>query len=165
MKLGVLLVFRNMHVQVRCHQYWPDEGIGIKFYGLMKLHILETLVLPEYTIRKFSVTKAGCKDKKIVIQYHYTIWPDFGEPEYPTSFLHFVRKVIVSNRNPPNSGPTVVHCSAGAGSTGVFITLFSQLRRIVSERNLNVLDFVHSMRRNRCHMIRTEVSVRKFNLL
>lgn len=123
------------------------------------MHILGILVLSEYTIRIFSVTKAGSKDERIVTQYHYTIWPDHGVPEYPTSFLHFIRKVTVSN--PLNSGPIVVHCSAGVGRTGVFIILFNQLRRITSERNLNVLDFVRSMRHNRNHMVQTEVSVQE----
>jgi netrin-G3 ligand len=127
----------------------------------MKVRILKILVLPEYTTRTFSVTKAGSKDERIVIQCHYTIWPDHGVPEYPTSFLHFVRKVMVSNENPPNSGPTVVHCNAGVGRTSVFITILNQLWRIDNERNLNVLDSVCSMRRNRSHMVQTEVSVMK----
>ena len=144
-------------LQVKCHQYWPDEKISI--YGSMKVHILKILVLPEYTIRIFSVTKAGSKDERIVTQYHYTIWPEHGVPEYPTSLLHFVRKVMVSN--PLNSGPIVVHCSAGVGRTGVFITLFNQLRRVTNERNLNVLDFIRSMRHNRNQMVQTEVSVQE----
>ena len=41
-------------------------------------------------------------------QYHYTVWPDHGVPQYPTSLLQFVRKVAVSN--PMNAGPVVVHC-------------------------------------------------------
>ena len=125
----------------------------------MRVHIQEILILAEYTVRTFSVTKDDSKDERIVTQYHYTIWPDHGVPEYPTSLLHFVRKVMVSN--PPNSGPIVVHCSAGVGRTGTFITLFNQLRRIDSEKNLNVFNFVRSMRRNRCCMVQTEVSMMK----
>ena len=123
----------------------------------MRVHIQEILVLAEYTVRTFSVTKDDSKDERIVTQYHYTIWPDHGVPEYPTSLLHFVRKVMVSN--PPNSGPIVVHCSAGVGRTGTFITLFNQLRRIDNEKNVNVFNFVRSMRRNRCCMVQTEVSM------
>ena len=142
---------------MKCHKYWPDEDESI--YDSIRVHILEILVLPEYTIRTFSLIKANSKDERIVTQYHYTIWPDFGVPEYPASLLHFVRKVMVAN--PLNSGPIVVHCSAGVGKTGVFITLFNQLRRITSERNLNVLDFVRSMRHNRNYMVQTEVSVQE----
>ena len=150
-----------MCVQVKCHQYWPDEKISINVYDSIRVRILEILVLPEYAIRTFSLIKVNSKDERIVTQYHYTIWPDHahGVPEYPTSLLYFVRKVIVSN--PLNSGPIVVHCSAGVGRTGVFITLFNQLRRITGERNLNVLDFVRSMRHNRCNMVQTEVSVQE----
>ena len=152
-----------MCVQVKCHQYWPDEEISTATYDPMKVHILKILVMTEYIIRTFSVTKAGSKDERIVTQYHYTIYPDYGVPKYPTSLLHFVRKIMVSN--PPNSGPIVVHCSAGVGRTGIFITLFNQLRRMYSERNLNVFDFVRSMRHNRNHMVQTEVSVQEIYFL
>ena len=125
----------------------------------MRIHIQEILILAEYTVRTFSVTKDGSIDERIVTQYNFTIWPDHGVPDYPTSFLHFVRKVMRSN--PSNSGPVVVHCGPGVGRTGVFITLYSQLSRIVSERNLNVFHFVRSMRYNRGYMVQTEVSVMK----
>ena len=147
-------------VQVKCHQYWPDEKTSI--YDSMQVHILEVVVLAEYTVRKFTVTKDDSKGERIVTQYHYTIWPNHGVPEYPTPLLHFVHKVMVSN--PLNSGPIVVHCSNGVGRTGVFITLFNQLRRIDHERNLNVFHFVRSMRRNRCYMVQTEVSVHVMTL-
>ena len=140
---------------MKCHQYWPDERGST--YGSIRVHIQEILVIAQYTVRTFRLTKIGSKDERIVTQYHCTIWPDHGVPDYPTSFLQFVRKVMDSN--PSNTGPVVVHCSAGVGRTGVFITLHSQLSRIVSERNLNVFHFVRSMRYNRCFMVQTEVSV------
>lgn len=161
MEIGVLLVFHNMHA---CHCVFRRNAINI---GQMKVKasmiqsecIFWRLLMPEYTIRTFSVAVAGSNDERRVTQYHCTIWPDHGMPEYPTSLLYFVRKVTVSN--PLNSGPIVVHCSAGVGRTGVFITLFNQLRRIYSERNLNALDFVCSMRHNRNCMVQIEVSVQE----
>ena len=72
------------------------------------MSLQEKLVLADYTQRTFSLQMDNSKEERIVTQYHFTVWPDHGVPEYPTSVLHFVRKVMSSN--PDNSGPIVVHC-------------------------------------------------------
>ena len=113
------------------------------------------LVLAEYTVRTFSLPKEGSKVERIVRQFHFTVWPDHGVPEYPAQLLHFVYKVMLEN--PTRNGPMVVHCSAGVGRTGTFITLFTQLQRIRAERSVDIFGFVRSMRRRRCYMVQTEV--------
>ncbi len=120
------------------------------------MHIQEILTLADYTVRTFSVQKEGSKEERILMHFHYTVWPDHGVPDHPTPLLHFVRKVASSN--PTNAGPIVVHCSAGVGRTGTFITLFSQLKMIKMENKIDVFGFVRSMRYNRCCMVQTEVS-------
>ena len=61
--------------------------------------------------------------------------------------------------NPASSGPMVVHCSAGVGRTGTFITLHAQLLRIEREEDVNIFAFVQEMRKRRCFMVQTEVRV------
>ena len=94
--------------QLKCHKYWPDEGERARVFDAIRVHLQETLTLAEYTVRTFSLQMEGSKEERIVKQYHYTVWPDHGVPEYPTSLLQFVRKVMVCN--PLNAGPIVVHC-------------------------------------------------------
>ena len=65
-------------------------------------------MLAEYTIRTFSLQMDDSKEERIVKQFHYTVWPDHGVPDYPTPLLQFVRKVAASN--PMNAGPIIVHC-------------------------------------------------------
>ena len=96
-------------LQVKCHQYWPEDKSGL--FGRIRVHLQESLVLADYTQRCFSMQMNSSKEERIVVQYHYTVWPDHGVPEYPTSLLHFVRKVM--SINPENSGPIVVHCRWG----------------------------------------------------
>lgn len=115
----------------------------------------ETLQLAEYTVRTFSLQRENSKEERIVRQFHFTAWPDHGVPEYPSPVLGFVRKVM--NSNPQNAGPMVVHCSAGVGRTGTFITLHCQLQKIQAEGALDIFGFVRGMRRNRCFMVQTEV--------
>ena len=77
-------------------------------YDSIHVYFQEALVLAEYTIRTFSLQMDGSKEERIVKQFHYTVWPDHGVPEYPTPLLLFVRKV--ASCNPVNAGPVVVHC-------------------------------------------------------
>ena len=141
--------------QIKCHKYWPDDSKQSMTQGAFQIQIQEALVLAEYTVRTFSLQRKGSKTERIVRQFHFTVWPDHGVPEYPAQLLHFVYKVL--QEEPLKEGPMVVHCSAGVGRTGTFITLFTQLQRIKAEGNLDVFGFVRSMRRRRCYMVQTEV--------
>ena len=53
--------------------------------------------------------------------------------------------------------PLLVHCSAGVGRTGTFITLDAMLERIESEQSVNVYEFVKNMRKRRVLMVQTMV--------
>ena len=93
-----------------------------------------------------------------VIHCHYLGWPDHGVPEYATSLLGFLKRVRKSH--PYSSLATMlVHCSAGVGRTGTFITLDVMLQKIKHERCVDVYQFVMDMRKRRCQMVQTEVGV------
>ena len=93
---------------MKCHRYWPESIGRAMLYGQIRVQMQEELVLSEHTIRTFSLQQENSQDERIVKQYHFTAWPDFGVPEHPTPVLTFVRKV--SAANPVNAGPMVVHC-------------------------------------------------------
>ena len=52
----------------------------------------------------------------------------------------------------------LVHCSAGVGRTGTFIVLDTMLERMEHEKNVNVYEFLRSMRAKRIQMVQTQVS-------
>jgi protein tyrosine phosphatase len=59
-----------------------------------------------------------------------------------------------------NPQPLLVHCSAGVGRTGTFIVLDTMLKRMKSEKSLNILEFVQQLREERTFMVQSLV---KFN--
>ena len=70
--------------------------------------------------------------------------------------LAFIRRVRQSH--PTDGPPLIVHCSAGVGRTGTFITLDSMLQRLNNDNTLNIYEFIADMRSKRVLMVQTEVS-------
>ena len=90
-----------------------------------------------------------------VRQFHFTSWPDHGVPQYPTPLLNFRRKVRTFDM--PDTGPAIVHCSAGVGRTGAYIAIDSMLERIHYQKDVDVFNFIANMRMRRIAMVQTEV--------
>lgn len=95
--------------RLKCHQYWPSEGA--ESYGEIKVTLVQTVELSEFTIRTMTLNHANNTEQRTVNQYHYTVWPDHGVPECPSSLLTFVRKA--SGANPPDVGPMVSYLVFG----------------------------------------------------
>ena len=97
----------------------------------------------------------GSSPAKEVRQFHFLVWPDHGVPVYATALLSFRKRVF--NYHQPKKGPMLVHCSAGVGRTGTFITVDCMLKRIDAEATLDIFNFVRQMRFRRNYMVQTVV--------
>ncbi|KAM8867882.1 receptor-type tyrosine-protein phosphatase alpha [Synchiropus picturatus] len=143
--------------ECKCAQYWPDQGCWT--YGNIRVSVEDTMVLVDYTIRKFCIQQvgdvSGKKPQRLVTQFHFTSWPDFGVPFTPIGMLKFLKKVKTCN--PPYAGPIVVHCSAGVGRTGTFIVIDAMLDMMIAERKVDVFGFVTRIRAQRCQMVQTDM--------
>ncbi|XP_030289795.1 receptor-type tyrosine-protein phosphatase F-like isoform X5 [Sparus aurata] len=138
--------------RVKCDQYWPTRGT--ETYGTIQVNMLDTVELATYTVRTFTLYKNGSSEKREVRQFQFMAWPDHGVPEYPTSTLAFLRRVKACN--PPDTGPMVVHCSAGVGRTGCFIVIEAMLERMKHEKSVDIYGHVTCMRSQRNYMVQTE---------
>ncbi|KTF79530.1 hypothetical protein cypCar_00043251, partial [Cyprinus carpio] len=143
--------------ECKCAQYWPDQGCWT--YGNIRVSVEDMMVLVDYTIRKFCIQQvgdvSGKKPQRLVTQFHFTSWPDFGVPFTPIGMLKFLKKV--KNCNPQYAGPIVVHCSAGVGRTGTFIVIDAMLDMMGAERKVDVFGFVTRIRAQRCQMVQTDM--------
>ncbi|NXJ95328.1 PTPRJ phosphatase, partial [Corythaixoides concolor] len=140
--------------RTKCEQYWPDKQS--KSYGDIIVTMVSEIVLPEWTIRDFTVEKSNTPESHTVRQFHFTSWPDHGVPETTDLLINFRHLVHEYSSQNPIDSPTLVHCSAGVGRTGTFIAVDRLIQQIEMENTVDVYGVVYDLRMHRPLMVQTE---------
>ncbi|KAF1448163.1 Receptor-type tyrosine-protein phosphatase eta, partial [Pygoscelis papua] len=140
--------------RTKCEQYWPDKQS--KSYGDIIVTMVSEIVLPEWTIRDFTVEESNTPESHTVRQFHFTSWPDHGVPEATDLLINFRHLVHEYSSQNPIDSPTLVHCSAGVGRTGTFIAIDRLIQQIEMENTVDVYGVVYDLRMHRPLMVQTE---------
>uniref|UniRef100_A0A671NHT4 Receptor-type tyrosine-protein phosphatase U n=1 Tax=Sinocyclocheilus anshuiensis TaxID=1608454 RepID=A0A671NHT4_9TELE len=149
---SIVMITKLVEVgRMKCCKYWPDDS---ELYGDIKITLLKTETLAEYTVRTFAMERRGYPAKHEVCQFHFTNWPEHGVPYHATGLLAFLRRVKAST--PLDIGPVVVHCSMGAGRTGCYIVLDVMLDMAECEGVVDIYNCVKTLCSRRINMIQTE---------
>ncbi|XP_013997856.1 receptor-type tyrosine-protein phosphatase U isoform X5 [Salmo salar] len=149
---SIVMITKLVEVgRMKCCKYWPEDS---ELYGDIKITLLKTETLAEYTVRTFAMERRGYPAKHEVCQFHFTSWPEHGVPYHATGLLAFLRRVKAST--PPDAGPVVVHCSMGAGRTGCYIVLDVMLDMAECEGVVDIYNCVKTLCSRRINMIQTE---------
>lgn len=166
---------------VKCNRYWPsadgdeegqesdllelDFSKGLDTKPELKaasftVQLLSQQLAGHYVIRQFLLIK-GSAPGRLIKQFHFVDWPDFGSPSEPQSLLDFIQVVRkYTNEMKVLHGsnmPLLVHCSAGIGRTAAFITV-DQLRTQLTSRgarSVDVFGLVSELRQYRPNMVQT----------
>ncbi|KAA8589472.1 hypothetical protein FQN60_012837 [Etheostoma spectabile] len=112
--------------------------------------------MPQYILREFKVTDARDGQSRTVRQFQFTDWPEQGVPKSGEGFIDFIGQVHKTKEQFGQDGPISVHCSAGVGRTGVFITLSIVLERMRYEGVVDIFQTVKMLRTQRPAMVQTE---------
>lgn len=148
----IMMTRLEERARIKCDQYWPSRGT--ETYGMMTVAITETQELSTYAIRTFQLSRQGVGERREIKQLQFTAWPDHGVPDHPAPFLQFLRRC--RSLTPPDTGPVIVHCSAGVGRTGCYIVIDSMLERMKHEKTIDVYGHVTCLRAQRNYMVQTE---------
>ncbi|KEQ68324.1 hypothetical protein M436DRAFT_58671 [Aureobasidium namibiae CBS 147.97] len=101
---------------------------------------------PYVIVRKLALRHEGYPFERMreITQLQYSSWPDFGAPAHPAHLLGLVEQCdavvrsttssSISEPDPPETAPIVVHCSAGCGRTGTFCTVASVIDMLKRQR-------------------------------
>ncbi|XP_063233077.1 tyrosine-protein phosphatase non-receptor type 4 isoform X2 [Bacillus rossius redtenbacheri] len=141
----------------KCHKYWPQPGEAGEF-GHLRVACLkeEADETGSFVFREFRLTCPETQEERHISHMQYLAWPDHGVPEDSTRFLQFARRVRQARAGMVE--PTVVHCSAGIGRTGVLVLMETAMCLVEANEPVYPLDIVRAMRDQRPMMIQTPVS-------
>lgn len=161
----------------RCTQYWPDKLNITETYGDFEVTMKDQQKCGDYIKRTFdliylnygstsnattttTITSTpgtlSINNRKMltVIQYYYPEWPDKETPSTdPISILNLIRDVNANHL--PYQYPIVVHCSAGVGRTGTYITLDAMMEKIDTEAKIDIFGFISKIRERRQYLVQT----------
>lgn len=117
--------------QKKCAKYWGNPLEMSKYkveFNEEKPLFKERDVI---TKRVFSLSKKGEENsKRKVIQYQYNDWPDKKKAEGEYGYLENLIRLVDKRKG---NSPFVVHCSAGVGRTGTFLSMYCLEHEILKQ--------------------------------
>jgi tyrosine-protein phosphatase non-receptor type 9 len=132
LRIPVVTVFHVFSSKLLAQYYPLEEGAEQEYAGL-KIRNMGHEVSPDYVITRLSLSDESGKVREVT-HLLFNSWPDYGVPHSAIAMLDFRQKVRDCQKTGteklgaewtghPNGPPIIVHCSAGIGRTGTFITL------------------------------------------
>jgi len=138
----------------KCDKYLPLRN-GRRAYGKYDVQIVKTrLDNHQLWLRKVQVQNKESGKVHSVLHIEYPDWPDHGVPTNTDA----VRQIWKRLHHIPTEHPIVVHCSAGIGRTGTYITIHTTIERILlgDKRSYDIVETVKNFRSQRPGMVQTE---------
>uniref|UniRef100_A0A7N9B1T4 protein-tyrosine-phosphatase n=1 Tax=Mastacembelus armatus TaxID=205130 RepID=A0A7N9B1T4_9TELE len=143
----------------KCVCYWPDLH-ATKEFGKVLVRNIDERPAQDYILRKLEVTRLDRKEPvRHIWHYQYLSWPDHGVPNEPGGVLWFLEEVNRTQSTIPDTGPIVVHCSAGIGRTGTIIVidiLIDIINRQGLDCDIDIPKTIQRVRQQRSGMVQTE---------
>ncbi|XP_030227775.1 receptor-type tyrosine-protein phosphatase C isoform X3 [Gadus morhua] len=140
--------------RVKCAQYWPSTTSTPEVFEEFEVKLNKEEQCPDYIIRLLTLSNKRDNTEREVTQIQFTSWPDHGVPEDPQLLLK-LRKRVNAFKN-LFSGPIVIHCSAGVGRTGTYISIDAMMESLESERRMDIYGYIVNLRKQRCLMVQVE---------
>lgn len=140
--------------RTKCHQYWPTLLQTLEL-GQLRITCTKEEIEPtgSFVFREFRLTNMETEEERHISHMQYLAWPDHGVPDDSAQFLEFTQRVRKARVGMVE--PTIVHCSAGIGRTGVLILMETAMCLIEANEPVYPLDIVRAMRDQRAMMIQT----------
>lgn len=154
--------------RVKCEKYFADRGEKYKI-GDFLLAWSTTDVHPHFKLTTMTLGRVDTKESRVIRHFWYDSWPDHGVPETTDSVVSFVHAIDEAKRQAEAEAggkiPTVVHCSAGVGRTGVFVACDVALQQAEAYRKVDPLGILSHLRKARGGCIQTPAQYLYFILV
>ena len=121
----------------KCSAYW--EIINPKNFRIMNINILEENDF--YVKKEIIVEKINENNIRTFSHIHYKQWPDKETPNIE-NVVHAFEIIFNFMKQRKEKEPAVLHCSAGIGRTGVFLSLFILYEEIMQNINNDSSEYI-----------------------
>ncbi|XP_036068679.1 receptor-type tyrosine-protein phosphatase V isoform X1 [Oryzias melastigma] len=138
---------------IMCEKYWPLES-GTMYCGSIQVTTVTRKQVTDFFVTTINLQQRGNPNDRIITHYYYPTWPDQGVPD-PSSLCMFTEHVRQHLEVIPRLGPAVVHCSAGVGRSGTFVTLLWLMQLCMRGIQPNIKAAVEDLRLHRMYMVQT----------
>ena len=119
-----------------------------------------------FDIRTIKLISKKEKEERIVYQIHFNGWPDHGIPDTSDGkvFEVFIEINKLVDQFNTEEKPIIVHCSAGVGRTGTFVSMYLLEKEIMKQINdkcetirINIFNLVRKIKEMRMYMVQTPI--------
>ena len=145
----------------KCSNYWN----GKKKLKKYKISIKEENIVKQNKciIREIKLINNLTKKEKTITQINFTGWPDHDVPYEKDEKIFDIFNTIINKVDEyKNNNPIIVHCSAGVGRTGTFISMYCLNKEInrqiidnVKEIQFSIFNFVRKLKEMRKNSVQT----------
>ncbi|CAB4060250.1 PTPN1 [Lepeophtheirus salmonis] len=94
--MAIVMLNKLMERSIKkCEQYWPlnpNDSFVCKDVDI-KIENVQSEINRNYILTKIKITNLTVNEKRIILHFQYTKWPDFGVPCCPINFLKFLEVV------------------------------------------------------------------------
>eukprot|EP00039_Didymoeca_costata_P005445 m.81726 g.81726 ORF g.81726 m.81726 type:complete len:787 (-) comp12823_c0_seq3:2505-4865(-) len=149
----------------KCERYFPSKVGGTLQFGSFNIQVKQKTDHGHYVHSVIRITRAG--QIRDIDHWWFTSWPDHGVPVRDNQFycddvIDMLMKVNATRLKKQKGGccssplpesPMLVHCSAGVGRTGTFISLQHAMERLQRLGSCDILDIIESIRQDRCLLV------------
>ena len=164
-KCNVIVMLCNQKEggRLKCAKYW-DENKVKQFYRIK----IEEEPKNNYIVRKIKLFNNSEKKERTVYQIYFNGWPDHGVSDVKDGkvFDSFIEIIELVDKIRGNE-PIVVHCSAGVGRTGTFISMYyleKEIKRQIQDKveiiQFNIFNLVRKLKEMRLYLVQTESQYR-----
>lgn len=145
----------------KCHQYWPTSPHYPVIEGLYHVAFKSVDMYQDFTVTELRLVNTKLDEARTIWHLQYTSWPDFGTPNSAAAILKFrefaLKKQLdaIDQCGPQHYPPFVVHCSAGVGRTGTFITIDISIQKLETTGLVDIYSVVDKLRYQRTQSVQT----------
>ena len=156
-KVIVMLCKLFENYKEKCANYWEKD---LKNFKIEKINY-DIEIDKGLKIRNFKIINKNNGIVKKVIQIHLTNWDDHTAP---ISIYSQIIKIIDLVDKYRGSSPVTLHCSAGVGRTGTFLSIYNLYHEIIEQLgniNLNeirfsIMNLVRKLKEMRLYLVENE---------